>query len=356
LRNLSLLDLLAEDLLEGDGVSGELADALGELVDGHGVLVEVETEEGLVLEVALLLDVELGDVLSLELLGNRVGAVVELLKEVGGDGEVVAASELGDLTDVAEGGAHDNGLVAELLVVVEDLNDGLDTGVVGGVVLLLGVGLVPVEDTADEGRDEVGTGLGGGDGLGKGEHEGQVAVDAVLGGKLVGGLDTLPGRGELDENTLLVNAGLLVELIFLLVLVYIFLARAITYVDDAESLLDGDLLVEGEAGVNLSGDLAGNDLENLATELDKKVVESDVNLGVDILALAVLHAVRDSIVNELGVLGLLGGGEDEGRVGGGILRLVLANGGEVTRVADDGLWWRESRQCLLFCGWGGLSW
>lgn len=50
-----------------------------------------------------------------------------------------------------------------------------------------------------------------------------------------------------------------------------------------------------------------------------------------------LHTVGDGIVNELGVLGLLGSGEDEGGVGGGILRLVLANGGEVTGVADDGL-------------------
>jgi hypothetical protein len=217
-RHLSLLDLLAEDVLEGDGVGSELADALGELVDGHGVLVEVEAEEGLVLEVALLLDVELGDVLSLELLRNLVGAVVKLLEEVGGDGEVVAASELGDLADVAERGAHDDGLVVVLLVVVEDLNDGLDTGVVGSVVLLLGVGLVPVEDTADEGRDEVGTGLGGGNGLGKGEHEGQVAVDAVLGLELVGGSDALPGGSELDENALLVNTGLLVELLILSVL------------------------------------------------------------------------------------------------------------------------------------------
>jgi hypothetical protein len=161
---------------------------------------------------------KLGDVLSLELLGNLVGAVVELLEEVGGDGEVVAASELGDLAEVTERGAHDDGLVVVLLVVVEDLNDGLDTGVVGGIVLLLGVGLVPVEDTADEGRDEVGTGLGGGNGLGKGEHEGQVAVDAVLGLELVGGSDALPGGSELDENALLVNTGLLVELLILSVL------------------------------------------------------------------------------------------------------------------------------------------
>jgi len=46
LKNLSLLELLLEDILEGDGVSSELADTLAELVDGHGVLVEVEAEEG----------------------------------------------------------------------------------------------------------------------------------------------------------------------------------------------------------------------------------------------------------------------------------------------------------------------
>lgn len=206
------LDLLAEDVLEGDGVGGELADALGELVDGHGVLVEVEAEESLVLEVGLLLDVELGDVLSLQLLGNGVLAVVEGLEEVRGNGEVVAASELGDLADVAEGGAHDDGVVVVLLVVVEDVDNRLDTGVVLGGVLLLGVGLEPVEDAANEGRDEVGTGLGGGNGLDEREHEGQVAVDAVLALELVGGLDALPGRGELDQDTGLVNAGLLVEL------------------------------------------------------------------------------------------------------------------------------------------------
>ena len=61
-----------------------------------------------------------------------------------------------------------------------------------------------------------------------------------------------------------------------------------------------------------------------------------------------LLAVGDSLVDELGVLGLLGSGEDEGRVGGGILRLVLANGGEVTGVADDGLWRREVSVFVVF--------
>ena len=86
------------------------------------------------------------------------------------DGQVVNTGKLSDLTDVSERSAHDDGLVAELLVVVEDVLDGLDTGVLLlGVVLLVG-GLVPVKDTADEGGDEVSTGLGGSDGLDRGEQ------------------------------------------------------------------------------------------------------------------------------------------------------------------------------------------
>ena len=101
-------------------------------------------------------------------------------------------------------------------------------------------------------------------------------------------------------------------------------------------LLNASLLVKAESCVDLSRNLAGHNLQDLATELDEEVVEGGIDLLVGVVA--VLHTVGDGIVDELGVLGLLGGGEDEGRVGGGILRLVLANGGEVTRVADDGLW------------------
>ena len=39
------------------------------------------------------------------------------------DGEVVAASQTQDLSSVAEGSSHDDGLVAKLLVVVVDLGD-----------------------------------------------------------------------------------------------------------------------------------------------------------------------------------------------------------------------------------------
>ena len=52
-----------------------------------------------------------------------------------------------------------------------------------------------------------------------------------------------------------------------------------------ESLLDRALDVEGETSVNLSGDFAGNDLEDLLAELDEKTVEGRVDLLVDVLPL-----------------------------------------------------------------------
>lgn len=129
------------------------------------------------------------------------------------NGEVVASSKLGDLADGAERSAHDDGLVAKLLVVVEDAADGLDTRVLLLAVLLLGGGLVPVKDTANEGGDEESVRLSSGDGLDEREHEGQVGIDAVVPLEDLGSLDTLPCRGDLDENALLANALLLVQLL-----------------------------------------------------------------------------------------------------------------------------------------------
>jgi hypothetical protein len=104
----------------------------------------------------------------------------------------------------------------------------------------------------------------------------------------VGGLDTLPGGGDLDKNTVLGDALLLVEL------------------DDVKGLVDGSLGVEGEPGINLSGDLAGDDLEDLLAELNEKVVEGSVDLLIKSLALsggsvtdqdpAAFHSVQTSFL------------------------------------------------------------
>lgn len=253
-----------------------------------------------------------------------------------GNGEIVAAGELGDFADAAEGGAHDNGVVAVLLVVVEDGLDALDTGILLGRVLLLGGGLVPVEDATDKGRDEEDAGLGAGNGLDLGEKEGQVAVDLVLGLEDVGGLDALVGRGNLDEDTALVDAEILVELRDV---VSTHLNEEIcsgtSYVNDVKGLSDGAVNVKGEASVDLGRDAAGNNGENLLAKLDEESVEGGVDLVI--LVLAVLLAVFDGEVDELCVLLLLGGSEDEGGVGGGVLRLVLGNGRKVAGVTNDSL-------------------
>ena len=61
--------------------------------------------------------------------------------------------------------------------------------------------LVPVEDAAHERRDELDAGLGAGHRLGEGEEQREVAVDALL-LEFGGGLDALPGGGDLDQDAL----------------------------------------------------------------------------------------------------------------------------------------------------------
>lgn len=90
-----------------------------------------------------------------------------------------------------------------------------------------------------------------------------------------------------------------------------------------KSLVDRGLGAEGVGGVDLGRDLSGDDREDLLAELDEEAVEGGVYLLVD--GAAVLLCVLDGRVHQLGVLGLLGSSQDEGGVGGGILRLVFAN-------------------------------
>jgi hypothetical protein len=95
-----------------------------------------------------------------------------------------------------------------------------------------------------------------------------------------------------------------------------------------QSLVDRALGVEGQLGIDLGRDLAGDDLQDLATELNQQTVEGGLDLLVD--GLALLLAVDHGRIDQSGVLGLLGGGQDEGGVGRGILGLVLADGCEHT--------------------------
>ena len=132
--------------------------------------------------------------------------------EANRNSQVITSGQLRYFSNISEASSHHNGFVAELLVVIENLLNALDTRVFLRAVVLLVRCLVPVQDTANERRDEESTSLSCGNGLGQREHEGQVAVHTVLRLQNMGCLDTLPSRSELDEYTRLVDANVFVEL------------------------------------------------------------------------------------------------------------------------------------------------
>lgn len=161
-------------------------------------------------------------------------------------------------------------------------------------------------------------------------------MDIVLGLELPGGLDALPGGAQLDEHTFLGNALLSIELDQPLGLGDLEKAKFKAEAIANRSYLLGylALLVEAEPGVDLGGDSAGDDLEDLATEEDEELVDGGLDLCLEAAALAASEG--NGGVDETLVLLHPGRGEDEAGVGGGVLRLELLHGLEVAGVGDDG--------------------
>ena len=91
-----------------------------------------------------------------------------------------------------------------------------------------------------------------------------------------------------------------------------------------KSLVNRGLGVERETSIDLSGDLAGDDIKDLLAELNEETVQGGVDLFVESDTL--LLTGSDGGFDEAGVFGLLGSSQDQGGVGGGILRLVLVDG------------------------------
>ena len=93
--------------------------------------------------------------------------------------------------------------------------------------------------------------------------------------------------------------------------------------------------IKREPRINLGRHPPRHNLQNLLPKLHQQIVERRIDPLVQRarVRLAILHGR----VDQLRILGLFRGGEDERRVRGGVLRLVLVDGGEVARVADDGL-------------------
>lgn len=168
------------------------------------------------------------------------------------DSQVITASQFSDLTNASERSTHDNSVISEFLVVVEDALDGCNSWVFLLGVGLSGLGLVPIENTADEGRDEECAGFGSGDGLDFGEEKGEVAVDGVLLLQDTGGLDTFPGGGDLDQDAGFIDTDGFVELEQSASFLYALGNSKIAYLNDVKSLINGTLGVKRESGINLS--------------------------------------------------------------------------------------------------------
>lgn len=91
-------------------------------------------------------------------------------KEGGADGELVASSQLNDLTGVAEGCCHDRCRVAVVLEVLVDLGHRDDARVLMGRKFSALFGLVPIHDAPHERADERSSGISTGHRLRTPEH------------------------------------------------------------------------------------------------------------------------------------------------------------------------------------------
>ena len=112
---------------------------------------------------------------------------------------------------------------------------------------------MPVEDAADEGRDQEDAGLGAGDGLREREQQRQVAVDAFVLQQL-GGADAFPGRGDLDQDALAADAGSVVEL------------------RSAGAPWRSSPRCRRRVGIDFGRDAAGHDLEDFAADRHRQPV------------------------------------------------------------------------------------
>jgi hypothetical protein len=112
----------------------------------------------------------------------------------------------------------------------------------------------------------------------------------------------------------------------------------ISHLDNVQSLLNRSFRVKRESCIDFGRHAAGNNLQDLAAELDKEVVKSGIDFLLD--AAAVGLAILDGLVNECCVCWLLGCREDKRRIGCCVLRLVLVNGRKVARIAHDSLYSR----------------
>mmetsp|Transcript_24560 Transcript_24560/g.53669 ORF Transcript_24560/g.53669 Transcript_24560/m.53669 type:complete len:339 (-) Transcript_24560:508-1524(-) len=186
----------------------------------------------------------------------------QLLQQGRGDCHAVHSRQGADLIQhigacaAAPGGRHADGGVTKLAEIRVHGTSSHDTRVLcrGEALGPLGVvSLDPLQHTSREGGDEGSLGLGCRHRLADPKHQGDVGLDAVtLQG--LSAADALPGARKLDEDACAAHTGSLVQ------------------GDDAAGARLGCCCVEGQADVDLGGDVAGNMGQDLLAQVDRQVV------------------------------------------------------------------------------------
>ena len=246
---------------------------------------------------------------------NGPFALGQLFQQRWRDGQAVTASQFENFTNVTEAGAHHYGFITVLLVVLVDFADGNHARIFcRRVLFLIGVGFVPVEDTTNERRNQEDARFGASTSLSEGEQQGQVAVDAFF-FQLLSGANALPGGSQLDQNTIVADARVVIQL------------------DDALSFGDRRFGVVGETCIHFGGDTARDQFQDFETNVHRQLIGSIKDLLRAIAALAT--SPGHSVINQLTVLRDLSRAEDQGRVGGGILRLIQLHCRNISGVSDD---------------------
>ena len=170
------------------------------------------------------------------------------------------------------------------------------------------------------------------------EEQREVAVDAFL-LQLLGGFDSGPRGGDLDEDALPGDAGTFILF------------------DNGPRLLHRLLRVERQPRVDLGGNAPGNDLEDLFAERDGQVLEGQLrHLVVGGIVAELLLGIQQHIVHDFAVGRHLRRGGQQRRVGRRILRLRLFDRFDVAGIGHHSRHRPELRQqclrhhssCLLF--------
>ncbi len=247
---------------------------------------------------------------------SRQFAVVlaQVLEQGGRYRKPIAAGQGLDLTNVAKRGPHHGGLDTVRPVVGVDLADRLHTRISVGCVRAATRLDVPIEDASDKRGNEKDAGVGTSRRLAKRKHQSQIAVDA-LSLKHLGGLDTLPGGSDLDQDMLASDA-----------------TRGIGG-DDRAGLRDRCGRIEREVGIDFRRDASRNDPGKLAPERDGETVANRRDRCLRIAGLTA--SPRDRLVHEVSIDRVFDRLEQQGRVRGAVLRLQSPYRLDVTRIRDD---------------------